>query len=545
MMEEDMSDALNPDPPAADEGGGNPVHNQKDILRNRRHLKRGIAANSLMNYMLYDFWKLRKYGHQTGLIESHLFFRLSMATGLGERLERSINQEIVIPLAARLDIILERGWLYLNKWDYNLIALLRSLCREVDKTGFMKLNVSSRNAAELFRNVEPHFLVFYHRPQIVKSLLDILSYAHDNMEQVKFAYRETRILVERLLLFGVARPSLAQVILSANMVVSRRYISMTDLIENVEEPLISDQHYDVDERIHGEIYRYLDDLDKKLAAQYGGYQQMSGLRYFFPRLDSQTPDIGGLQTFLTRKIGPERKTAYAEMYSNLPSYVIDFTNAWIKAFETLLCRQPLIEQKGPVHLFSPALFSDYFSKLKYNVDQIERLRTQLPFFQIRRYLDLTNKGGRSSSYGEKANKAETQLLNFLDDNINLFRSLKDILYRLAVGFAAGGENHKDNRIEGEDNRGLPTGNQEIFRYAERRILADGWVNGLTVKEAVRNVIVLINLYLYELHEDNVVAELEDETKMRAVISNLIQLAERIANPDQIQRIRRKYPLEEK
>jgi hypothetical protein len=515
----------------------------KDVAKSRKRLKRSLADNSIFTYILMDFWKIRKFGRETGIIETSFPFRVKMAPGIGERLERSINQDIVIPLAARLEVILERAWLYLGKEEYNLIALLRSVCREAERVGYIKLNATQRFTHEAFRNLEPHFLVFYHRPKLLRRLLEVLNYTHDQMESVRFSFRETRQMTERLLMFDAVKPSLAQTVLAANMINCRRFLSMADLVEAVEEPLVSRLDYDVDERIHGEIYRYMDDVDKKLAGLYGSWVQLNSLRYFMPRLDPQTPDLTSLQRFITGKNGPERRGIYTDMYANIPSYVIDFSNRYIRTFETPLCRQPLIENQGPVQLFSPSIFAEYFSRLKYNLDQIERMRTQLPFFQILRYLELTKKNRRAAGYGEPANKLETQLLNYLDDHVRLFRSLKDELQRLAVVFAYPPERRETEVIEGTDNKGLPRGNSEILRHADRRMLSDGFTNGMTVQEAMTAAVSLINLYLYELHEGAVLAELEDDNKLRVSIRNLLQVAGRLANNEQVQRFRKKYPLD--
>lgn len=515
----------------------------KDVQRNRKRLKRQLAENSLLHFILYDYWKIRKFGAQTGIVTTHFLFRLQISGRIGERLERLITQEIVIPLSARLDVILEKAWLHVNRFEYNLVVLLRRICLEVEKLSFLKLNVSNRHAFEAFRNLEPHFLVFYNKPALVKKLLEVLSYLHDSMDSVKFSQRETRQLVERLLLFDAVRPSLAQTLLSANMIFSRRFLAMTDLIDMVDEPLISDLDYDVDEKTHAAIMRYIDELDKNLAGMYGSYVQMHSQRYFMPRLDPQTPDITILQRFITGKSGPERKGIYSEMYSNIPSYVIDFANAYISAFEALLCKTVSVEDREPLYLFSPLVFSDYFSRLKFNLDQIERMRTQLPYFQILRYLELTKKKSRISSYVEKPGKAETKLLGLLDEHVRLFRDLKEQLYALVAGFAENADLRESMTDQSTDTRGLPTGNEIAFELADSKINSSSWVGGLKVREALRNAVVLINLFLYELHEGATITELEDEVKLRASIQNLIQLAGTLGNADQVQRIRNKYPLD--
>jgi hypothetical protein len=515
----------------------------KDVQRNRKRIKRSLAQNSFFSYILFDFWKIRKYGRDTGLIESAPLFRLKVAAGIGERLERSLKQDVVIPLAARLDVILQKAWLHLNKEEYNLIALLRSVCLESERLALLRMNSGSRYIHEMFRNLEPQLLLFYYRPQLVKRLLEILSHAHDSMESVRFSFRETRMLIERLILFDAMRPSLSQTVLAVNMVNSRRFLSMNDLIDAPEEPLISRLEYDVDDKLHREIYRYLDDLDKKLAALHSTFVQMNGQRHFMPRLDAQTPDLTMLQRFITGKTGPERKGIYSELYTNIPSYVLDFSNTWIRSFETLICRQPLVEQHGAVSLFSPSLFSDYFSKLKFNLDQIERMRTQLPFFQILRYLELTKKSRRPGGYGEAASKLETRLLALLDDHIQLFRALKEELHRLCVVFSYPEERWESETIGGEDMRKLPRGNQMIIKLADRKLLSDGFINGMSVREAMTASVSLLNLYLYELQEGNVLSELEDDAKIRSTIRNLLQVAGRLGNAEQRRRFEKKYPID--
>ncbi|AHC15717.1 hypothetical protein [Salinispira pacifica] len=555
-------------------------HGLQDIIRNRRRLKHRPGDNSLLNYILFDYWKIRKFAASTGLIVSLPLFRLRIAAKPAQNMEQSIIQQLTIPLTARLGVILDSAWKYVNKYDYNLIVLLQNLCRETEKIRFLNMNTASRHSLEGLKHLEPHLLVYYHSPQLVRKTLDVLSYLHDRMEEVKFSQRETRALVEQLIMFNRIHPSLSQLVLAANMVSSRRYLSMKDLINPLDEPLVSEWEFDVDEVRSAAIKSYIDGLDKSLASVYAGYRSMYRMRYFLPRLDPQTPDLSQLQRFITGIIGPERKGRYSDTYSNIPSYVLDFSNLFQQNFEALLCRDVITSESRKRRIFSELVFSDFFSRLRYNIDQLERIRTQVPFFQILRYMELTNSRRRISSYVEPAGSNETQLLNLIAENLNIFSGMKDRLFSIIHVFAdlrgpvqnqaedgnpdspgavTGGENTgagpNASDIDGnglaesledsaEDVRGQATGNREALRHRQELIRDDNWTGGKTVQEALRSALVLINLYLYEMQEGSVLAELEEESNLRKKIQDLLTMSYRISTPEQITRLKQKYPLDD-
>ncbi len=520
---------------------GNAVGNDcryslRDIQKNRQRLKRLPPTNNFFYFILYDYWQIKRFGVQSSLLVSQFPFRLRFHSKIGEQFEKVLIQEVIIPLKARLKIILEKAWLHLGKFEYNLIALLDGVCKECEKPGFVRMNAGNKFTAETFRNLEPLLLVFYQRPNLVKRLLNVLSFAHDNMRGVKFSQRETRVMVEKLLLFNAMRPSLAQFILASNMMYCRRILKMQDIVETVEDPLVSELEFDAQQSVQQSIFGYLDEIDKNLAALYSSYVGRQSERFFMPCLDAHTPDITMLRKFLTGKTGPEIKGLYADMYRNIPSYVIDFSNRYIEDFEPLLCKPVVLKEKGSVQIFSEQVFADFFSRLQFNLDQIKRLRNQIPFFQILRYLELTKSKKRISSYVQEPSALEKQLLTHLENHISIISGLKDKLLSLATILTETGE---ANVQKDTDLRGSPTGNFELHRL-RAGVISNKQLEGKTLGEAVRMGVILLNLYLYELNEHSVLAGIEEETKLRSQIQSQLQLTQRLGSREQNFRFKQKY-----
>lgn len=506
----------------------------KDIQRNRRRLIRPIRENGLLSYVLSDFWKILRYGRERHVIQWTFPFGLTLYPGIGQFLEKQLQHELAIPLNARLDIILRRAWKQLDKRDYNLLVMFAQFTKALENISFQKIEQHPRQSFEAIRRIQSEYTAFLVYPKLRQDLSSILRSLSDGPENWSVDMTEVLSKTEKLLSPLYPTPSLGDVILAVHMLKFRNYLELQDLGQTIDEPILSTWEYDVDEATHSDIYQYLDELDMQLAKMYGRYKQTMHQGFFFPRLDEHSPDLPMLQRFVTGLAGAERKGQYRDILANVPRFIVEFTDRWLKDYQTLLIGEVQITGVGSVQLFSMSDFGDYLEKIHGNFDQIERMRTHVPFFQLLRYFELTNRGNRSSASVETPSKTETSLLSLIDDHLRLFSSLVSVLSTRMSLLVEQGEIPAPEEEGGELEPAL--------RYSNRLLSAPEQFKGKLLRRVLRDCIALVNLFLYELRDDELTSELEDESKLRRSISSVLEMARRIASRDQFNHLVKKYSL---
>jgi hypothetical protein len=149
-----------------------------------------------------------------------------------------------------------------------------------------------------------------------------------------------------------------------------------------------------------------------------------------------------------------------------------------RAFQPLLCGTVTVEGAGRAALFEPAFFQTEFARLATVEDKLQKAVFGIANFPFSRFLAI-----RASSAG--ATPKELEVLQLLEEGLSVLFNLGKVLARvLAMDGVGAPEGEAGRPLDASLLQGLP------FRLpqAGRRLQAEGFLRGLTVREALAKVI---------------------------------------------------------
>jgi hypothetical protein len=464
------------DETAAIETAGTEEHGERrELARTLQSIKVQPAAVTYWRYLWRERSKIRAFGRRTHtLLASWLPPGVRADPHLPEFFERYL-QPWAAELARRLEPVLDLGWLHLTKRQYNWIAVLKQLCDRLLVTPFSRFNIRNPHLIDGLRRLESLFLLLHHSESVTQRLLVSLRTVFEKKSK-ESEYGPVADLVNRLLAEEVTLPSLWNCLLALNMVKSRRFLSLADLIRPGLGEAVSSEEYDCSPQVRRKIEEYVESSLEMLQALHEQLVEVRRLNSHLANDESGNLDTRLLAVFYETEAKGEGVLLEKDR-ENVMLLAPRFFTAFDRTFQGLLNGTVRFSGGGKGAVFSPDCFQTEFTRLRNALEKLERVAFTYANFPFKRYLQI-----RNSTMG--AIPKEVEVLQLIDEGLAVIFGLGQGLARLlALNGVGAPEGEAEHPVEASALQGKP------FRlpFLERELQARGFLRGKNVAELLGQV----------------------------------------------------------
>jgi hypothetical protein len=269
---------------------------------NRQQLLLHPAPSRFVDYVLQERLKFTEFARTSGLVDPGFLALFPKVDKSGVRkLSDSLQNVLIQKLKPVLAHVLDEGWRHLGKYEYNLIAAFSRLVEEAARANY-RYEKKDRSYFSHFSSLERAFLLFYSRPEFISDLRNAAESAlsHENLTDKE--RRQVLASLNLFLLDTAAKPCLHDFILMLSMIMSRRAVSVGDLISKDSGILICTDEFDCSPAIQAAIDLKIADLVKKLNTLAPGNVNADSSIYYIPYDDGDELDLSPVNTLIGQDI---------------------------------------------------------------------------------------------------------------------------------------------------------------------------------------------------------------------------------------------------
>ncbi|MBA7536363.1 hypothetical protein ES705_28626 [subsurface metagenome] len=448
-------------------------------MKRKRAKKAGVeikASHNPRSYLFFlfkEYRNVREFGKKTHIFVSVLFPPMvRLNKDLGTFFAKYL-QPAAAELLEILNPVLEIGWLYLHKIDYNLISGLKKLCRKINSTNFKLLNYKDKMLINRLRSLENHFLMLQYRSEYPEKIISACDTVLNKDLNFEADPNNMPGLVRKILAKEVMLPSLYNFLLGLNMLKYNRFFTLSELIRRNSGEIIDSSDFDCELKIYDKIQSYIEESTQNLLLLHEKKKGILKLRDFLPTNENGEADFSRLQFFYDA-FQSKNKYHYVKDKENIVLFTPRFLRLFVHTFEHLLNGKVHLSKVGKVEIFSEAFFQIELSKLPYLIEKMEKLAFSYPTFSRSRYLLI-----KSTNAGAIAIEAELMhvIEECLDYLLGIGKKLSSVLsLREKIGTSEGKSEPLDTIILRGKSFSLP--------YEEKVIKSGNITNGRTVLEAL-------------------------------------------------------------
>jgi hypothetical protein len=468
--------AEQPERPAPEAAGTEERGEHRELARTLQAVKVQPAAVSYWRYLLRERSKIRAFGRRTHTL---LASWLPPGVRADPRLLGFFEQYLqpwAAELARRIEPVLDLGWLHLTKRQYNWVVVLRQLCERLLATPFARFNIRDPNLIDGLRRLESLFLLLHYDENATQRLLSSLRTVFEKKSRLESEYGPVAELVNRLLSEELTLPSLWNCLLALNMVKTRRFLRLSDLIRPGLGDAVSSKEYDCSPQARRKIEEFVESSLEMLQALHEQLVEVRRINGYLANDESGNLDTRLLAAFYETEAKGEGVLLEKDL-ENVMVLAPRFFTAFDRAFQALLNGTVAFAGGGKGAVFSPDCFQTELTRLRNAIEKLERVAFTYANFPYKRYLQI-----RSSTVG--AIPKEVEVLQLFDEGLSVIFGLGQSLARLlamdGVGAPEGGGEHP---VEASALQGKP------FRlpFAGRKLQAKGFLQGKSVAELLGQV----------------------------------------------------------
>jgi hypothetical protein len=510
--------------------GGEPEQQSADRVESGERAERQAARRikaapppaSFWTFAFRELPRLRAFGRRTHTL---LTTWLPPAVRADPALRGFLTQSLqpwAAELAQRLKPVLELGWLHLTKRQYNWLVVLGRLSERILAANFAHLSWRDRNLVDGLRGLETQFLLLYSREGLLQELISSLRMVFEKKSRLESDYQPAADLVRRILAPDGSLPSLYNCMLAFNMVKLRRLLGLPDLLRRNLGPLVNAAEFDCPPEIRARIEEYVASSLENLQTLHAQLTELRRLSGYLAYDEKGQADTRLLAALYGPKLEAERE--------NLMVLAPRLFTAFERAFQPLLSGTVAVEGFPKAALFEPAFFQTEFTRLAVVADKLERAGFGLANFPFSRFLAI-----RTSNKG--AIPKELEVLQLVEEGLAVLFNLGKVLARVlamdGVGMREGGEERPldTSLLQGEPFR-LP--------HAGRRLQADGFLRGLTAREALERVIRVCFTTGHLLQDPAIFVHFGKEPRLAAQLGSTLRQLEHILDEKTYTELKLRY-----
>lgn len=489
----------------------------------RQYLKQRIVKQNFLSFLFNDFLKIIKFSKSIGNKDDVIKYRfLPPSIKVNRRITTVFQnsfQRYSDTLLPILDKIQKVGWRHLGKKEYNEIVQFKGLCKSISSLN-LKIFMKKRDDVILkMRSLENYYMVCTYDssyPVMIAKNIRMISEKYPewsvNAHQLE---NYTKLILSKTGL----KPSLANILLSFNMIYYRRFLNFNDLFSKSNLNVIPDYEYECSQEIGEKIAKYVIQQKEELFSYIEEKRDIEKFEKFIPVDENGNYDISLLEHYYSKTKIPGKSSFLADKII-IPLLVRNCSYIFLKNFEQLLCGKISIKGKGKQAIFENAIFQWETSKIKILSEQLERLSYDFKNIDRERFITLLNNN-------KSGTESEMEIMNTIQEILTIFQTTANRLVEI--------DRHSINTSENGKN--LPVlisdiNNKNIqIPYKSEPIDSIDLLNSMTVSNAIHDAIMLcliISVYL----NDSYISRL---MKRKSTIMREIRLRkenlQRTAKPD--------------
>lgn len=451
-------------------------NNRHKLAQNRKSLKPLIQRTSFFRFFFMERRQIRLFSENTGVIRTRTFgTRLvlnPMVLGALSKNIRKVAEELLKPLTT----VLDHGWFYLDKRDYNLIVILYKLCLDITRTDFKGLNPKSIHLIDKIPAIEHLFLILKYEPSDVRQLIYAVDIVFSKDPKKIEIEKNATVNIHKLLDNDSMRPSLHNIILGMNMLKTKKNLELEDLM-NPSLKLIDIHDFNCSPKIRDKINDNLRKLENGIKPLLEQEKETFRLHAFIPTDESGEVDLSLLKTFYDTYYSSKRQS-YDFNKENIIKFILNLGYAFHKSFRDFLSEKIILESENIRSLFAQPIFGQDLIRIELNLEKLDKIQTILPKFPTSRCLAI--KKSTSGAIESEANAIQI-IYEIAGTMVSMGKRIAHILrYSIPPGEEEG---HEPVEIQ-------------YFSYAEQsyqipfeahKLKMEGYLNGMIVRDALYQI----------------------------------------------------------
>jgi hypothetical protein len=502
-----------------------------DLRKARKTIKSLVSPNSLWNYLFKDLSRIKSFGIKNHIIPmGFLFFRLRFNSDLPYFLTSHIQKEVGVHLAPGLRYILQYGWHFLKKDEYNTLNLLNLLVNELMHTNFSKLDFKSRNLIDNLRKLEFLYLSLRSIPDGVNCIFRIVGEAYRHIPDLKEKYPRLEHYIDLLFLQNSSHPSFTNFILGANMIKYRRFIGYNELIRTNSAPVISNSDWECPVEIYRQIRTYLWEQEQEIKPILQFYNEVFRKMNYMPVSTKGEVDWLPLSIFWDNHFGSGN---YSKTSENISRFSQQICELMLGPVQELLSGKVMFKEVGQINIFAERTFSSEFLRIENVRDSLVKLVNIQPVFPRERFIQL-----KQSKRGSIPNEAA--IIEKIAILLSVGHAISNKLISVMTGRLKSSESVEsypliDSLMIRKGGFFLPHENKNIVKptcYA-----------GMTLPEALHMTITNLLSLAAVMEDYETTSLIKREKKLKEKIINVGRVMHRLASGSQFQQLRELYQLD--
>jgi hypothetical protein len=506
------------------------------VSRNRGLLKIRHRASTFVSYLFIDYTRIRTFGIRTHTLTTGMFsLRMRVSKDIVKAFQRYL-QPCAVETEKCLKYILDLGWMYLTKRQYNLVEAFNRLCVKISTTHFGLLDYSSRDLIDKLWGIEKYFFTMHYREEYLRELIGAVTTVLRQEDPPRYDPDRIRSLIKDILTAESMVPSLFNFLVALNMVKYRRFLTLGDLTaRNVGRVVAVDSftcHPEIQQRIDQFIKKCESGLKPLLEKRNALYR----LRAIVPFTDSGRPDYSVLYSFYAgggkdegtndRDLESDRSNAARLLVNLHRTFTAGFLNLLDSSVETL--------EYGPVTVFRADRFSSDLFQLQYDVGKIERRLHLLPEITLDSYVAI-----KQYYRGLKTDEAEVvaTIEKAVAILVDLGEKLAEVIRRKSITVT---------RTANAAEAGRGTGRRaaaEVSGGESARIAGQKCTGGMTILEALTYASGICYLTGALFGSSKVAGLLQDNSEIEQELREKTATLERLADRRTFKMLKNKYDLD--
>ena len=353
----------------------NNVFTNETAEKNIDRIKMKVFRTPYLLFVVRDFLKVRDFGKRTGVVTS-VFFPPTVSVKFGE-FRNFITQlkkdaEELLPI---LKFVLDKGWVYLDKTDYNLIATFNILCEIIHGYKVPQGKKEAPFLLEKMKNVESYFLACHYQDDYPELILAGIRTVLTKQNRHRSHTELSHFLTRRILAEDRTGFCLYNLVLGMNMAKLRRYLRLGDLVHYEPGGVVNTFDYNCPQKIRERISVYINDqiqVWKNLNAEKNEIEKINSFLRPHTRVGEngyRSHDYKPLSDFYDLRRGGEQ-FHFSRDRENIAHTATNFFNLYLRDFENLLTGKIKTETYGETAVFKP----DFF---QFEVDQLRLFSRKL------------------------------------------------------------------------------------------------------------------------------------------------------------------------
>jgi hypothetical protein len=498
---------------------------RKKIINNRHSVKKLPSYNSFFRYLFSDFRKIKEFGIKHRLLCSSIIpGKLRVNRNAGVLLTKSLKPTAreLLPL---LEKVIEEGWKFLTKADYNLVVIMKDLAKKVIDIPFVHYKPSRRrNLLDRYFDLENLFICLHYRENYPQRIIDSFETVYENLSEGIEKTEDGIIKIKRLLFPDVTLPSLQNFILMLNMLKFRKFVSLQDLINPKTGKIVETNRFDCSRSIQSRINALVNDMKHEILILYRKEKEVKELKTFLPLDNEKMLEFTPLKKVYEAAGGNEYQ--FEKDKEKILVFVPRFYYAFSTVYGSLLTGKVEVENLGPVRIFKEVFFNSDLNRLLRTAEKIEQLGFKSPVFPKKRFLQI--KKDRS-----QAITVEIEIMQLLDEGILIFRELAEKLTEIIRRDKSDTDRQLTTPIDPvyveKDNFSIP--------FAYNIITNNPFCSGKTVRLSLSSIVTVLFLYLLYIEDSYTKNLINQDQDIRRDINTKMEVLERIAVPDEFAEIK--------